>query len=1574
MPSIIELLESNRRELLDTSTRNRLLSMPLQSKSARIIHVSDEKSDQVFRILVTEKKTMSFAPRPGGDEDDGGDDDSLATSQPEDGDLDDADALAERHIDNKLQTTLVSESLQKRLLSLHRDAQALIEEQGVNVLYLALGRLTWIETSRDGTERHAPLLLIPVELTRQTARQKFTIKWSQDEIEGNLSLAAKLKQDFGIELTLPEIAEDFMPSAYFARAATSIASQPGWRVEGDAIALGFFSFAKFLMYRDLDPANWPDGHKLLDSVVSQLLQDGFPASDSPFPDSSDLDEVIPVNRLDHVVDADSSQAIAIELVRRNQPLVIQGPPGTGKSQTITNLIATAVLDGKRVLFVAEKLAALQVVKRRLQKSGLGDICLELHSNKTHKVAVIRELERTWQLGAPRGREMESVVGRLEKARKRLNDHVTALHERHGTAGVTFFRVIGALSDLHERGRELGTFDLPGCENWSADDFRDRRDVIEQLSERVADLGTPSKHAWYGVERDIILNIDLPRIEQMVADARDSVSTLMEAIADTAALLQQPPPDNFSYAEVLRHNARHAVEAPPADVAALGHAYWSTDTDRLRRAVDAGRELSTSQAEVDKLFNPRANDVDAAALAGSLSKHGKSLVRFFNKQYKQTLASTRDLVRGDLPKRLPERLTLLQKLVRHQALEARFNSEATEAQAAFGTLWKGAASDWDALQAVLDWVAKESAAYVQPHQRQTLASLTGNPRLRPLVDHLAKAVGNAWSSLSTLIDELPLNLQSAFGCDALEAVPLADLHSRSKRWHDSMESLTSWCAWFGRAQQGRELGLSPIIEALHDGRAHGAATVEAFDRAYYEKLLRYVIQLRPELGRFDGAEHSRAVQEFRELDKARIELAKYRVLEKHHSNMPAKRAGAGATGMLLGEMQRKRGHRAVRRLLSDAGPVVQQLKPVFMMSPLSVAQFLAPGSVDFDLLIIDEASQVLPVDALGAFARARQHVVVGDRKQLPPTRFFARLTGNDSEDEEEEELQQPQAKDMESILSLCCARGMPETTLRWHYRSRHHSLIAVSNREFYEDKLFIVPSPVMQSDDLGVRFRFVENGVYDRGGSATNRIEAQAVVEAVLKHMRSQRDKTLGVAAFSMKQQQMILDELELVRRENADIEEFFHLHEHEPFFVKNLENVQGDERDVILISVGFGKDASGYMTMNFGPLNGDAGERRLNVLITRARQRCEVFASIRADDIDLARAKGRGVQAFKTFLKFAETDILSKPALSAGEEMSPFEVSVRRAIEGLGYEVHPQVGVAGFFIDLGIVDPDMPGRYLLGVECDGATYHSSLSARDRDRLRQAVLEDQGWAVYRIWSTDWFQRPQDQLRRVGEAIETARLKLKSHPPAAPEQAKKDAPAPEPEREQTQGEEPPRLSVPYQLAQLDVPKRLAPHEVSANRMAQIVKEVARAEGPIHEDELVTRIRDLWGLQRAGSRIQEAVFRGMRLAASSGECILQDGCVALRGWPIKVRDRSEAKSASLRRPELLPPPEIRQAIHNVVSEHHGATADEVLSLVPRMFGFKATSEQLRNIVQAQIARMLQESALAESSGVLQVATAEA
>src|SRR5215203_4290548 len=422
----------------------------------------------------------------------------------------------------------------------------------------------------------------------------------------------------------------------------------------------------------------------------------------------------------------------------------------------------------------------------------------------------------------------------------------------------------------------------------------------------------------------------------------------------------------------------------------------------------------------------------------------------------------------------------------------------------------------------------------------------------------------------------------------------------------------------------------------------------------------------------------------------------------------------------------------------------------MMSPLSIANFLEPNAVDFDLVVFDEASQVRPVEALGAIARGKQVVVVGDSKQLPPTSFFDRLVNTEEIDEEN------LTADLESVLGLFSAQGAPERMLRWHYRSRHESLITVSNHEFYEDRLVIFPSPDRGREDTGLVYHHLPNATYDRGGTRSNVGEAKRVAEAVMEHARNRPQMSLGVAAFSTAQMQAIEDQLEILRRADPSCEAFFTAHPFEPFFIKNLENVQGDERDAIFISVGYGRTPVGTLPMSFGPLNQDGGERRLNVLITRARRVCEVFTNLTADDIDLGRSGSRGVRALKTFLQYAKEGVLDVPVATGREPDSPFEESVLSALQAAGYRVETQVGSAGFFIDLAVVDPERPGRYLLGVECDGATYHSARSARDRDRLRQEVLERLGWRIHRIWSTDWFRNPERELRRLVEAIEEAKI--------------------------------------------------------------------------------------------------------------------------------------------------------------------------------------------------------------------------
>ena len=410
--------------------------------------------------------------------------------------------------------------------------------------------------------------------------------------------------------------------------------------------------------------------------------------------------------------------------------------------------------------------------------------------------------------------------------------------------------------------------------------------------------------------------------------------------------------------------------------------------------------------------------------------------------------------------------------------------------------------------------------------------------------------------------------------------------------------------------------------------------------------------------------------------ARIVLAKMQIAGLHSDGRPKAAGGIGPLGVLNGELAKKRAHLPLRQLLKRAGPAIQDLKPVFMMSPLSVAQFLEPGGLTFDLLVMDEASQIEPVDALGAIARVRQIVVVGDERQLPPTAFFKTLTGETAADEDE--AGGLSASDTESILDLCLAKGAPYRMLNWHYRSKHQSLIAVSNREFYDNKLFIVPSPYEAVSGMGLKFHRLDNAPYDRGGTRTNPEEARRVAEAVIDHARRFPMQSLGVAAFSVSQRQAIQHELERLRRAHPDEEAFFDEDRPEPFFVKNLENIQGDERDVIFISIGYGFTVDGKLAHNFGPLSAVGGERRLNVLISRAKTRCEVFCNFTGGDIDPQRSAARGVIALKLFLTFAETGRFDLRGDEVRSETSLIEEDVARALRAESYDVKTRIESRAF--------------------------------------------------------------------------------------------------------------------------------------------------------------------------------------------------------------------------------------------------------------------------------------------------------
>lgn len=1565
--TIKKALQDQRRVLLDLTYRNRLLNIPSRP-SSRTIVLHGESSSEIYDLLVEQKRTLSFAAIAESEQEEAlpqeelVEPDEVALAQP------DLSSEGGRRQGGRLQTKLKSEHLQKRLLEIYYESRTMLEEQGVNVLYLALGQLRYFDPAKPEEVRHAPLVLLPVQLERKTARDRFVVKWSEEDLQENVSLREKLRVDFGV--TLPEFpaTEDFDLSAYFSQLGDVLVAQKGWSVVDDATQLGFFSFAKLLMYLDLDPAKWPegngiDGHEL----VSGLLGEGFEGSSTDIGSEgpAGLDAVLPVDRLQYVVDCDSSQAAAIEAVRRGENLVIQGPPGTGKSQTIANVIATAVADGKTVLFVAEKMAALEVVKRRLANVGLGPVCLELHSNKANKKTVLEELERTLRVSAPEKLDVQAANNKLTSLRDSLNRHACDFHrEDIGAANLSPFEIIGNLvKRLPESGRP--SYKLTAAAKWTRDEAAVHANLVGEACQHLAIVGPPAKSIWRGVNISPVMRPVAEDLIDSVRELPERIGQVLESASALAGVLGISAPSTLAGARAHCCMAAKLVNAPAFDRQTINSAVWSAGIDVLREAVDNGRRLAYICAERSREVVDLAWDANWQAARLAVAAHGDSWLRWLNKDHRAAIAQLKGVAKGPLAKSRAERLALLDDMIGAQKCASRLEEVEAQATSAFGNVWKGDLTDWDLAESVLAWVVEQNAANADAALREVAAIVEDRTLLKSRLES-ARAALDGFAQLETVLDErFGFDEKEATGSGTLAQAELEDLRVRFAAWQGGAEELVRWLAFndvWGRIQSA---GLDEVLDSFANDPQLWSNAGGQFWVAYYLQMLEEAQAKRPDLARFDGRRHDELVAEFRRLDTQRLRVAQYEAALAHYEAVPRSALGVGALGVLRSEIARKRGHMALRKLLKVCASPIQAAKPVFMMSPLSVAQYLEPGSINFDLLVIDEASQVEPVDAIGAIARCQQVVVVGDDKQLPPTSFFSRIVESEELDEDDEGAQ---AKDLESILSLCTAKGLPQRMLQWHYRSRHESLIAVSNKEFYEGNLFIVPSPDRARTNLGLKFNYLQDGRFDRGNSQKNQVEAQAIAQAVVDHARHRPHLTLGVGAMSVRQRQAITDEVELARRQHPELENFFASHQHEPFFIKNLENIQGDERDVILISIGYGRSkATGQMYQSFGPLNSDGGHRRLNVLITRARMCCEVFSSITADDIRIDGNSKPGLVALKSFLRYAQSGDLGIPVFTGRGVDSPFEEAVQSALTQRGYKVDNQVGVAGFFIDLAVVDPDMAGRYLLGIECDGAAYHSAPSARDRDRLRQDILESHGWIIHRIWSTDWFQQMDREIARLMAAIDVAKTGKASLPRVREEAVpirRLEAPA---------AQEPaaaPQISVSYNQASfLPGNANLAPHEVPLESMVWTVVKIVEHEGPVHQDEVVARVRDLWKLGRAGSRIQAAVTAALERAARKGQLEQEAGCYMVPGRPILIRDRSAAESRTLKKPELLPPQEIRAALIHVALEAHGVTQDEAIQAVSRMLGFAATSQHLRDVIGAQIRNLVAQGALQEMGGTLEV-----
>jgi very-short-patch-repair endonuclease len=903
---------------------------------------------------------------------------------------------------------------------------------------------------------------------------------------------------------------------------------------------------------------------------------------------------------------------------------------------------------------------------------------------------------------------------------------------------------------------------------------------------------------------------------------------------------------------------------------------------------------------------------------------------------------------------------------------------------YGTFFKGIDTEWEVVISALDWSRQfldfisgtysdskvlDAACLMQ--NVGTVANLI--PQLAPQIERINHGEGFLKQTFD--VERARLNGSSLEACD-FNAV-----RSWLQKKIDNIGSMSEWIQFQSLRHECEANGLAEFVAMALEKKISAESLELCLRKRILTLQLDAIYQQLPLLREFSWRDHEELIAQFKQLDRdlmrAYAELVKAAVIERQPK---LQGPSVGQLGFLRRELAKQRRHAPLRKLFKECGEIIVGLAPCLLMSPLSVATFLPKDSVGFDVLIFDEASQIPSEEAIGGLLRCKQVIVAGDTKQLPPTRFFERSLDDGGDEYEESDVEV-----LESLLEDCDAAGMQACPLNWHYRSRHESLISFSNAEFYDNSLVTFPAPVNPAPDhMGVRLVHVQEGVYDRGRSRTNRIEAKRVAELVEKHLDEWgANRSILVIALSSAQKDAIEEEITKLRNERPDLDELLKRSGKEPFDVKPLENVQGDERDTIIISIGYGKDSSGVLSLNFGPINSAGGQRRLNVAVSRARWQTILVSSILAHDIDESRVTTSGPKILKRYLHFAKEGRLPFESMgSGGESESPFELAVYDALRDKGLEVDRQVGVSSYRIDMAVHDRSQPGRYVLGIECDGATYHSAIVARDRDRLRQQILENLGWKIHRVWSTDWIRNRKQSLQRILDQVERlqqARDEDFNDPP------KGSTAPPTPTRNESRWDDEvgpvlalesdadPYASLVEEYSETPPAGRRRPEDFYyyANTHANtIVRDdvlrVVTHEGPIHEDMIIQRVARMYKLQRTGSTIDLTIRNSVSSLTRSGKMFRRGKFL----WPsesVTVRVRRNTNGNGPRPIQYIAPEEVEEAGLIVLRMTRGASKDELLPEIARVLGYARTGDKVERAALEATKRLIKSGRVIERSGFL-------
>ena len=1237
-----------------------------------------------------------------------------------------------------------AESAANRALAAHKKRVENDEEKGVATLNLALGFARW-PVADKGSEPSAPVLLLPL-LSEAAPRghRDLELRRSEGEIALNGVLLLFLEREYGVKLDPDAIvdpdADELDVKAVLDRFYEAVAPRvPGFRIVTRSV-VGNFHFPKMAMINDLKDQTAIAGHDLVAAIAGDPVAQSMFVRDRSEIDLRQLDQRPPGEDRAILV-ADSSQQRAVVSATSGQSGVVQGPPGCGKSQTIVNLIASLIANGQRVLFVAEKRAALDVVQRRLAKAGLDGLLLDLHGGDLGKRAIATKLRNA--LEAARSQppiDHRSIEAKLAETRSELIAHLGRLHAKHPPAQRSLFDLIGEDLALARAGIEVRT-------RWGAS-------VLSRLHPALA---TECRSGLVALanEKDLFQGTEGGRWLTVPLDKPEDLERALDVVS----------------------RGGRALDALGRAIEKLG-ARSASNVAGVRALLDLLRRVKAVESRFQSAIFDR--DIDRLALSlrpASLGLWSRLWAYLTDGAYRSALTDTRMLAKSAL---------------------------------------STAADAWRAVQEV-----RELAEQWGRH-------IAGRPALPANAPEVERALTEAEAMLvagTTMTGETEVPSLR----EAIEA--LAATRTLAQRVHVVRQ--------LERRLEAH--GIDALIDELKSGTLPASSWARGFDRAYVASSIEHALRSEPGLASFQGRSHDRMVEEFIDLDRRMTELSAARLRRDHAvALIEAMNAHVEEATVVNREANKKSRHLPLRALAEQALHVLPALFPCWMASPLAVSQLIPFKPGMFDVVVFDEASQILPEDAVAALFRGKRAVVAGDRHQLPPTAFFAENRDDDSDEGD------AGTSGFESLLDVMSS-FLGTWTLDWHYRSRDERLIAFSNRQVYGDRLITFPGVGV---DGSLRHELVAwSPTSGSGQEDSSNAEALRVVELIRDHVRAHPDETLGVITLGMKHMMRVDALVERACRDEPELADYWRRHTEagERPFVKNLERVQGDERDAIILSVGYSKDTSGNLPLRFGPILTGDGYRRLNVAVTRARARMTVVSSFDHRDLHPSKCQGRpGLEFLRGFLEFASMGGARQPdAGASGFPINAFEADIQAALEARGLSCVAQYGASSYRIDLVVRHRDQPGRFVLAIECDGASYHSAPTARDRDRLRQEHLEAFGWKFCRIWSTDWFQRREQEIARVLLAYEDA-MRSAAEPPAPPRSAP-DAPPPPP-------------APAARGARPAIQAGLAIDDYHPSELVTVARWIA-SDGVLRtEAEMVSELMRALGFQRRGTKIVE------RLAAAA------------------------------------------------------------------------------------------------------------